>query len=149
MPAPAPNAPTSRPSPLFRMWIPLVAGGVIAALSGISLWGQSIYSMRGAPASGKVVEFHAASSKSKTIVAQVDVTAPGAAPFRWEVEDTFGLLHWEEGATVPLLCAHVHADHLSCVLDDWGDRFGFPVIAFAVGLAVLVLALRPRPASGA
>jgi len=49
--------------------------------------------------------------------------------------------------SVPLLCAHVHADHWSCVLDSWVDRFLFPTVMLVIGLALLVRALTLRPAA--
>jgi hypothetical protein len=122
---------------------------VFVALAAIGLWGQAIYSLRGVPASGKVVEFHATSARSYSVEAQVDVVVAGSAPFRREIDDTFRVQHWEEGTTVPLLCAHVHADHWSCVLDSWVDRFLFPSTALVCGLAVLWLALRGRRTAGA
>jgi len=131
---------------MVRLISPLVAS-VFVALAAIQLWAESVYSLRGAHASGKVVEFHAMSARSHSIEAEVDVVMPGAAPFRWQVEDTFGMQAWAEGGTVPLLCAHVHADHWSCVLDSWVDRFLFPTVMLVIGLALLVRALTLRPAA--
>jgi len=143
--SPQPAGPARGP---LATGIALLAALVFLGLSALMLWGQSIYSLSGVPATGKVVEFHAMSARSQSVEAEVDVALPGAAPFRWEVEDTFRLMHWEEGASVPLLCAHVHADHWSCVIDSLVDRFLFPACTLAVGIAALLLALRrPRAAA--
>ena len=113
-------------------WIQLLVAAVFVVLGAINLWGEALYSLNGVRASGKVIEFHHTSARSASIVAQVEVALPGAAAFRWEVDDTFGMQDWEEGGTVPLLCTHVHADHMSCVVDSWLDRFLFPAIALAI-----------------
>jgi hypothetical protein len=129
--------------------IALLVALAFVALAAVQLWGEAIYSLRGVRASGKVVEFHATSARSRSVEADVDVVLPGATPFRWQVEDTFGLQAWEEGGTVPLVCAHVHADHWSCVLDSWADRFLFPSVLLVAGVALLVRALTLRAAAGA
>lgn len=149
MPVTVEQPPSGGPARLVRSaWIPLLVAGVFIALATINLWGEAIYSLRGVQAAGRVVEFHATGARSRSIAARVDVVVPGTAPFRWEVEDTFGVQAWEEGGTVPLLCAHVHADHLSCVLDSWTDRFLFPSIVLAVGVAALWLVVRRLRATG-
>jgi hypothetical protein len=149
MPATVEQLPSRGPARLLRSaWIPRLVAGVLIALATINLWGEAIYSLRGVHASGKVVEFHPTGARSRSIAALVDVVVPGTAPFRWEVEDTFGAQAWEEGGTVPLLCAHVHADHLSCVLDSWTDRFLFPSIVLAVGVAALWMVVRRLRAAG-
>ena len=65
----------------FRSWIALLVAGVFVALGGINLWAQMLYSMNGVRASGKVIEAHAASARSISIDAQVEVILPGVAPF--------------------------------------------------------------------
>jgi hypothetical protein len=124
----------------------LLVAGVFIALSAVNLWGELLYSLKGVPASGKVIDAHAAQARSATIEARVEVALPGVAPFRWDVEDTFGTQHWEPGGTVPLLCAHIHADHISCVVDSWLDRFLFASIVLAIGVAVVVWTLKRRSA---
>lgn len=149
MPVTLEQPPSRGPARLLRSaWIPLLVAGVFIALATINLWGEAIYSLRGVHASGKVVEFHATGARSRSIAALVDVVVPGTAPFRWEVEDTFAAQAWKEGGTVPLLCAHVHADHLSCVLDSWTDRFLLPSIVLAVGVAALWMVVRRLRAAG-
>ena len=134
------------PRPRLSSWMPLLIAGAFIALSAINLWAEMLYSLNGVPASGKVIEAHAAHSRSATIEARVEVALPGVAPFRWDVEDTFGTQHWEPGGTVPLLCTHIHADHISCVVDSWLDRFLFSSIVFAIGVAVAFWTLKRRSA---
>jgi len=131
----------------FSSWMILLVAGVFIALSAINLWGGLLYSLNGVRASGKVIEAHAASARSASVEARVEVALPGAAPFRWDVEDTFGTQSWEPGSTVPLLCAHIHADHVSCVVDSWSDRFLFSSVMLAIGVGVVVWALKRRGAS--
>jgi hypothetical protein len=127
------DTPQRRP---FSFWMILLVAAVFIALSAVNLYGGLLYSLRGVHASGKVVEAHAAASRSATIEARVEVVLPGAAPFRWNVEDTFGTQDWEPGSTVPLLCTRIHADHISCVVDSWPDRFLFSSIILALGVGV-------------
>jgi hypothetical protein len=117
---------------------------MFVVLSAISLWGAVIYSLRGVPASGQVIEFHKSQARSLSIDAQVVVHLPGVAPFPWDVDDALGMRQWEVGGSVPLLCAHVRADHISCVVDSWWDRFLPASIMLAIGAAVLVWQLRSR-----
>jgi hypothetical protein len=125
----------------------LLVAGVFIVLSAINLWAGMLYSLNGVRASGKVIEAHAASSRSASIEARVEVVMPGVAPFRWDVEDTFGTQNWESGSSVPLLCTHIHADHISCVVDSWPDRFLFSSIVFAIGVAVVFWTLKRRNAA--
>jgi hypothetical protein len=115
----------------------LLVAGVFAALAAINLWGEIHYSLQGIPTLGKVIEFHYTRARSNSIVAQVEVVIPGAPPFRWEVDDAFGTQNWEPEGTVPLLCTHIHADHLSCVLDSWLDRFLFPSIMLSISAGLV------------
>ena len=133
----------SRPA----QWIGLLCGLVFVGLALVNLGAQLLYSWSGTPATGRVVEFHKASARSMTVYGVVEVARNGARPFRWEVEDTFGGGNWSEGASVPLLCAHLHADHLSCTLDSFVDRFAPALFFGAIGASVAalcILALR-RP----
>jgi hypothetical protein len=120
----------------------LLVAGIFIALGAINLWGVLLYSLNGVRASGKVIEAHAAQARSVSIDARVEVELPGAAPFRWDVDDTFGTQNWEPGSTVPLLCTHIHADHISCVVDSWLDRFLFPSVVLAIGVGVMFWTLR-------
>jgi hypothetical protein len=125
-------------------WIAMLVGGMFVVLSAISLSGQLIYSLRGVPGSGQVIEFHKSQARSQSIDAQVVVHLPGVAPFPWDVDDALGIQHWEVGGSVPLVCAHVHADHISCVVDSWWDRFLLPSIMLVIGAAAMVWAVAGR-----
>jgi len=122
-------------------WIGLLCGLVFVGLSLLYLGAQLVYSWSGTPAMGRVIEFHRASGRSMTVYGVVEVTPSDGRPFRWEVQDTFGEGNWSEGAAVPLLCAHLHADHLSCTLDSFVDRFGAGVFFGFIGASVAALSI--------
>ena len=104
-------------------WAILALGLLLLASQLLDLGAQVIYSTRGVRASGTVVEFHKTSGRSVTVAGQVNVQMPGTPAFKWDVDDTFGQLDWQEGGTVPLLCTRLHADHVSCVGDSFVDRY--------------------------
>ena len=120
----------------------VLLGGLTISVGSVSLWGALQYSLRGVPASGRVVEFHASGPHSASIVAQVDVTLSDAAPFRWEVDDATHSQEWVVGGTVPLLCTHIWADHVSCVVDSWSERYLTALIVLAIGAGMLVWAVK-------
>jgi hypothetical protein len=117
---------------------------VVVVLAGVNLWAELQYSLYGRVASGTVVEFHHTSARSRSVTAEVDVQLSGTPTFRWEVDDSLGVESWEEGGRVPLLCTHIHADHWSCVLDDVWDRYPVPLAFLAVGILIVVVAMRRR-----
>lgn len=135
------------PRPRLASWMVLLVAGILIALGGIDLWGGLLYSLNGVRASGKVIEAHAAQARSASIEARVEVVLPGVAPFRWDVEDTFGTRNWEPGSTVPLLCTHIHANHISCVVDSLLDRYLFPSAMFVIGAGVMFWTLKRRTAT--
>jgi len=104
-------------------WAVLALGLFLVGTQLLDLGAQVLYSTRGVHASGTVVEFHRTSARSVTVAGQVNVQMPGAPAFKWDVDDTFGQLDWRDGGTVPLLCARLHADHVSCVGDSFVDRY--------------------------
>ena len=135
---------------LLSQWMAPLVASIFIVLAVIVLWGEIYYSLFGVTASGEVIAFHAARARSMSIDAEVEVVLPEAVPFRWEVNDAFGTQHWEQGGQVPLLCARIHADHMSCVVDSLLDRYLFPLIALAIGAGVVLWTLRRRRAvSGA
>jgi hypothetical protein len=113
-------------------WAVLVLGLFLVATQVLDLGAQVVYSTRGVHASGTVIEYHKTSARSVSVTGQVNVQMPGTPPFKWEVDDTFGRLDWQDGGTVPLLCTRLHADHMSCVGDSFVDRY-------VVTLGLLVL----------
>jgi len=110
---------------------------LFVGLAGINLLAQLRYSVTGRRAVGTVVEFHFSAGRSRSVTAQVDVALGDRPVFRWEVQDPFGLQAWAPAARVPLLCAHIHADHVSCVFDSWPDRFVLPLLFLAAGGSLL------------
>ncbi|HEY6254698.1 MAG TPA: hypothetical protein VIY51_02790 [Xanthobacteraceae bacterium] len=130
---------------LSSRMLPLIAAAFFV-LATIQLWSEIYYSLIGVRTSGEVIEFHTSRARSISIVAEVEVDMPGVTPFRWEVDDPFGTQSWEPGGRVPLLCARIHADHMSCVVDSWLDRFLFPLIAIPIGVGVLLWLVKRRRA---
>jgi hypothetical protein len=128
----------SRPA----QWIGLLCGLAFAGLSLVDLGAQVVYSWSGTAATGRVIEFHQASARSMTVYGTVEVAPGGSRPFRWDVDDTFGQASWSEGGSVPLLCAHLHADHVSCTLDSLVDRFAVALFFAFVGGGVAALSIR-------
>jgi hypothetical protein len=130
----------------------VAVAGIFGVLGLIDLYGQLMYEVSGVRASGTVREFHRASARSHSVYAQVLAAPPGVTPFVWEVEDTLGLHDWQVGETVPLVCARIHADHFSCVIDFYFDRYVWPValVVFGCGIAGWgALRLMRRPATTA
>lgn len=125
-------------------WVGLLVVATIVILAAINLWAELQYSLRGAPATGKIIAFHNAQSRSRSVQAEVEVALSGAAPFHWTVDDTFGTQNWQVGGPVPLLCTHIHVDHVSCVVDSWLDRFLFPLFVLTAAAGLLVWRLRRR-----
>jgi hypothetical protein len=120
-------------------WLVVLIAGIFGVLGLIDVSAEVLYDFKGSRATGKVLEFHAMSSRSRSIEATVMAAPAGVAPFQWQVQDTLGLHDWNVGETAPLLCARIHADHVSCVLDSYADRYLFSLVMvlFGGGIAVL------------
>ena len=135
-------------------WLVVAVAALFGVLGLIDLAAQVLYDVKGSRATGTVIEFHAMSSRSHSVEATVMAAPAGVAPFRWQVEDTLGLHDWAVGESVPLLCARIHADHVSCVLDSYADRYVFSaaMALFGGGIAVFgllrLLRRRGSPAPG-
>jgi len=130
---------------LITRWMLPAIGALFLTVAAFSLWGALLYSVIGVRTSGKVIEFHQDQARSVSITGQVEVSMPGFETFRWEVNDPFGRQQWEEGGTVPLLCANVHSDHTTCVIDSLLDRFLFPMIALPIAALALFWWRRRKP----
>jgi len=128
---------------LSRWALPLF-GAILIASAALNLWGELLYSFTGVAVAGKVIEFHPSRSRSISVVAEVEVALPGQEVFRWEVDDAFATQPWEVGATVPLLCARIRADHTSCIVDSALDRFLFPAVVLPIGGVLLFRPWRRR-----
>ena len=118
-------------------WLFVALAALFGVLGLIDVSAEILYDLKGARATGKVIEFHASSSRSNSVDATVLAAPAGVAPFQWPVHDTFGLHAWAVGEPAPLLCARIHADHVSCVLDSYADRYLFSgaMALFGCGLA--------------
>jgi hypothetical protein len=147
-PALQPASATVAPASTLSAWMFIAIAGLFGILGVINLYAQLVYEFKGSHASGEVLEFHAASGHSRTVYATVLASPAGVAPFRWDVEDTFGVHDWAVGGTVPLLCAHMHADHVSCVIDSYPQRYLWQIMLtfFGCGIAgwCVTRLLRPK-----
>ena len=117
------SAPVASAGPSLAPWLVVVVAALFGVIGLVNVVAQVMYEVKGSRASGQVLEFHQASGRSRSVYATVMAAPAGVAPFRWEVSDTFGAHEWHEGESVPLLCAHIHADHVSCVLDSYPERY--------------------------
>jgi hypothetical protein len=146
---PQPAAPVAQPASPLAAWLVVIVAGIIGVLGAVNLYAQVIYEWKGTRASGQVLEFHRASGHSRTIDATVLAAPPGVAPFKWDVEDTMGWHEWQVGQSIPLLCARIHADHVSCVIDSYPDRYLWTFIMLATGGGIATWGacrlLRARP----
>jgi hypothetical protein len=126
-----------RPASSAAAWLVVAIAAIFGVLGLVDVGAEILYDLKGSRATGQVLEFHAMSSRSHSIEATVMAAPAGVAPFQWQVHDTFGLHSWTVGESAPLLCAHIHADHVSCVLDSYADRylFSFVMVLFGGGIA--------------
>ena len=149
--ASSPQPAAIQPASSFAAWLVVAVAAIFGVLGLVDVSAEILYDLKGNRATGQVLEFHAMSSRSQSIEATVMAAPAGVAPFRWQVHDTFGLHRWTVGETAPLLCAHIHADHVSCVLDSYVDRYVFSLVMvlFGGGIAAFGAARLLRRASAA
>ncbi len=114
-----------------------ILGVALAAYGAFGTWGALDAARHGVPASGKIVEYHGTSARSRSIVAQVDVTVPGGRPFRAEVYDAFGLGTWSDGGSIDLLCSKASAAYTECGVASPLDRWLLPVAFLLLGLVMI------------
>lgn len=131
-----PNSGSARPT--LSRWIVVLVGLLVLSLGAINLVAEVKFSMSGEPAPATILATEGGIGKMHSITARANVAPRNATPFEVEIHDTLGNTHWKEGDKVEVLCAHIHADHLSCVADLWFDRYGFPAIMAIVGALVLL-----------
>jgi len=128
--------PPVTPASSWSAWLVVLIAGIFGVLGLIDVVAEALYDLKGSRASGEVLEFHAMSSRSRSIEVNVMAAPAGVAPFRWQVYDTLGLHTWNVGESAPLLCARIHADHVSCVLDSYADRYLFSLIMAVFGCGI-------------
>jgi hypothetical protein len=127
----------ARPSPVF-LWLILLLGVFEIALCGLGLWNGLTYAFQGQSATGKVIEFHATGAHSASIVGQVEVTIPGRAPFRAEVDDALGAQNWVVGGALQLRCAEIHAGgYMSCSANSGWSHLVFPLLFMSIGAGMV------------
>jgi hypothetical protein len=115
----------------------IVLGVALTWLGAGGLWDAVEETLHGVPGIANVIEYHAAASRSMTVLAQVEVTVPGERPFRTQLQDTFGAGSWSEGGTVRVVCTGVHTGVMHCNLDSAMDRWLLPILLFVVGLGAI------------
>ena len=130
----------------MRPWLFLLVGAIFAALGATSLWTGVDATLHSVPATAKVLATAGGIGRTKSVHAQVEVTAPGRKAFRTEVEDALGIGTWTEGGMVSVVCTRLQTGSPHCELDSALDRWLFPVLIFAAGCDALWLGLRLRKA---
>ena len=138
---PARDAPAA-PGRSLGPWMVVIIAGLFGVIGAVNLAAQVMYEVKGARTSGRVLSFERASARSRSVFAKVLVETAGVPPFKWDVEDTFGVHDWQEGGSVPLLCAHIHADHVSCVIDSYPNRYLWQIMLTLFGGGVAALGAR-------
>ena len=123
-----------------------LAGAVVCVIGLVGLSGAMRYSLFGTSVRGKTIEFHAATARSHSVIATVEVELADAAPFRWEIDDWLGIGDWVEGGAAPLRCAHIHSDHVSCLLDSPLEMYLQPLIFIVLGVGAMAIGARRRRA---
>ena len=131
---PTNTAPGARRMPALLL---LVVGAILATYGAFGTWNALVAARHGVPASAKIVEYHGTSARSRSIVAQVDVTIPGGRPLRTEVYDAFGLGTWSDGGTIELLCSKAGTAHAECGVASPLDRWLLPVAFTSIGLVLI------------
>jgi glyoxylase-like metal-dependent hydrolase (beta-lactamase superfamily II) len=121
----------------------VIVGGVFVLVAGVGLWAQMQYALHGVRASALIVDA-AGVSRSRSVTAQVEVALPGERPIHTEIEDSLGGQHWTPGGRTPVVCTHIHADHMTCIADLWFDRYALVLAALMAGCSALWAGLRRR-----
>lgn len=135
--AAAPQPASAPAGSSWAPWLVVALATLFGVLGLVDVGAEILYDLKGSRATGKVLEFHAMSARSHSIEATVMAAPAGVTPFQWQVQDTLGLHEWTVGEAAPLLCARIHADHVSCVLDSYADRYLFSgaMALFGLGIA--------------
>ena len=127
-----------------RNWPAIAIGVLLMVVATIAVWRTAEYTLHGIPASGRLIEFHHPMPRSMDTVAQVEVSMPGVAPFRKQIEDNFSTDDWVEGTTVlPLRCIPVGTGGYDCGA-GLGAVAAIPLLLFLAGGLLLWWGLRHR-----
>ncbi len=122
---------------MFR-WLILLLGVPVIAIGLASLWVGLQYTLRGVPASGRVLAFHHPMAHNMGVIAQVEVTLAGARPFHTEIEGNLVTDDWVAGeTTIELRCVGGDSSRFACTVDTGLGRFALPLIVLAVGAAMV------------
>jgi len=136
----SPRPPRSR----LRSWLFIAVSALILLAGATTLWTQLRFSFRGVHATGRVIDFHQTAARSMSTIAEVEVAGLAPAPMRIIVQDTFGVVPWEKGIDVKLVCLALDGGEHRCVVDSWRDRWALPLAFLAAGAGLLAWCVRKR-----
>lgn len=124
-------------------WARIAVGALLVVVATVAGWHTARYALYGIHASGRVLQFHQPMPRSMDTVVQVEVSMPGAAPFRDQIEDNFSTGDWVEGTTtLSLNCIPVGAGHYDCGA-GLGPTAMIPLLLFLAGGAMLLWGVKP------
>jgi hypothetical protein len=125
------------PSPITR-WAVLCLGLAFLVRGAAGVWQKLDYSVHGLKALGRVITFNRPRARSMEVVAQLEVTLPGRAPFPAEIDDNLNSDNWVEGETMlPLRCRHSESLGFSCSVDSGAEGFLIPIAILAAGVGLV------------
>jgi hypothetical protein len=103
----------------------------------VAAWHTVRYTLYGIPASGRVLAFRHPASRSMDTIVQLEVSVPGVATFREQIEDNFSTDDWDEGATtLSLRCIPAGSGHFDCGAGLGAIAF-IPLLLFLAGAVLL------------
>lgn len=118
-------------------WTLVVAGAVLALFGAIGLWRACDAALHSVAITARVLEHHATSARSRSIVAEVEIDLADGRPSRVEIYDGLGMGTWEDAGTVQLSCMNLRSNDPQCELDSVLDRWLVPVMLFVIGTTAI------------
>ena len=125
-------------------WATIAIGALVMLVATVAAWHTVRYTLYGIPASGRVLAFQHPTSRSMDTIVQLEISMPGVATFREQIEDNFNTDAWEDGTTaLSLRCIPVGAGRFDC-----GAGLGavaiIPLLLFVAGGVILWWGVRNR-----
>lgn len=120
-------------------WLLLLFAAAFAVLCAIGSWNALDVALHGVAAPARVIEHHATSARSASIVGQVEVAIPGQRAFRTEVYDGWGVGTWADGGTIDLVCLKARTDFPQCEVHSTWSRWLLPSVFLLIGLGFAYL----------